>query len=116
MKIGIVNDMPLAVVALQQALAHDRALRVIWVARDGADVVQVYAELPDAEAPARLVGFARVEAAVGSHSTFEIDVDLQRLATRNPQTHKWDLPSGPHRVSVGRTAIDPSASAFDLHL
>ncbi len=29
--------------------------------RDGADVVQVYAELPDPDAPPRLVGFARVE-------------------------------------------------------
>ena len=37
--------------------------------RDGADVVQVYAELPDPDAPARLVGFARVEVDAGAATT-----------------------------------------------
>src|SRR5207249_3973090 len=32
---------------------------------DGADVVQVYAELSDPEAPSRLVGFTRVEVPAG---------------------------------------------------
>jgi two-component system response regulator WspF len=40
MKIGIVNDKPAAVEALQSALALDPDLRVAWVAFDGADAVQ----------------------------------------------------------------------------
>ncbi|MFC4277639.1 chemotaxis response regulator protein-glutamate methylesterase [Achromobacter aloeverae] len=48
MKIGIVNDMPLAVEALQQALAFDPELRVAWVASDGAQALQACAaQRPD---------------------------------------------------------------------
>ena len=36
--------------------------------RDGADVVQVYAELPDPDARRRLVGFARVEVGAGGET------------------------------------------------
>lgn len=39
MKIGIVNDMPLAVEALQRALALDPDLQLAWVATDGAQAV-----------------------------------------------------------------------------
>lgn len=39
MKIGIVNDLPLAVLALQRVLAQDSQLQVIWVASDGAEAV-----------------------------------------------------------------------------
>ena len=48
MKIGIVNDMPLAVDALRQALATRRDFEVIWVARDGAQAVDYcMAQKPD---------------------------------------------------------------------
>ncbi|OWT70322.1 MULTISPECIES: chemotaxis response regulator protein-glutamate methylesterase [unclassified Achromobacter] len=48
MKIGIVNDMPLAVEALQRALAFDPELRVVWVASDGAQAVDAcMAQRPD---------------------------------------------------------------------
>ncbi|WP_371369298.1 chemotaxis response regulator protein-glutamate methylesterase [Pseudomonas sp. QL9] len=43
MKIGIVNDMPLAVEALRRALALDPAHRVVWVANNGAEAVQMCA-------------------------------------------------------------------------
>jgi two-component system response regulator WspF len=47
-KIGIVNDMPLAVQALQRALALDPDLQVVWVATDGAQAVERCASLrPD---------------------------------------------------------------------
>ncbi len=42
--------------------------------RAGAHVVQVYAVLPDPEAPPRLAGFARVEVAAGDRRSFEIAV------------------------------------------
>lgn len=41
MRIGIVNDMPLAVEALRRAIATDPALEVAWVARDGAEAVEL---------------------------------------------------------------------------
>ncbi len=44
MKIGIVNDMPLAVEALRRALALEPAHQVIWVAGDGAEAVAKCAE------------------------------------------------------------------------
>jgi two-component system response regulator WspF len=39
MKIGIVNDMPLAVEALRRALSQEAGHEVIWVAKDGAEAV-----------------------------------------------------------------------------
>ncbi|MEN5315510.1 chemotaxis response regulator protein-glutamate methylesterase [Pseudomonas koreensis] len=44
MKIAIVNDMPLAVEALRRALAFEPAHQVVWVARNGAEAVQLCAE------------------------------------------------------------------------
>ncbi len=84
--------------------------------RDGADVVQVYAELPDPGAPARLVGFARVEVRAGADTLFEIIVPLERLATRDSSRRSWRPPSGRHVISTGRFAGDPSAIRFDLDL
>jgi beta-glucosidase len=45
-------------------------------ARDGADVVQVYAERPAAGAPHRLVGFARVEVSSDAAVPFHVAVPL----------------------------------------
>lgn len=75
--------------------------------RDGADVVQVYAELEDPDAPDRLVGFARVDVAAGSSAPFEITVPLDRLATRDPHAHAWRPPAGRHHLTVARHAGDP---------
>jgi two-component system response regulator WspF len=48
MKVAIVNDMPLAVEALQRALAQDAALQVCWVARSGEEAIaRCAAERPD---------------------------------------------------------------------
>jgi len=48
MKIGIVNDMPLAVEALRRAVASQREHHVIWVAKNGAEAVEQCAqETPD---------------------------------------------------------------------
>ncbi|QRK85389.1 chemotaxis response regulator protein-glutamate methylesterase [Pseudomonas granadensis] len=44
MRIAIVNDMPLAVEALRRALAFEPAHQVVWVARNGAEAVQLCAE------------------------------------------------------------------------
>lgn len=84
--------------------------------RDGADVVQVYAELPDSEAPPRLVGFARVEVVAGSEARFVIEVDVARLETRDPVAHEWKPGTGRHRITVGRSVVDPDAHEFDIDL
>ena len=48
MKIGIVNDMPLAVEALKRAIALDPTFEVLWVAGDGAEAIaRCAAERPD---------------------------------------------------------------------
>lgn len=48
MRIGIVNDLPLAVESLRRALALEPAHRIIWVAQDGARAVELCArETPD---------------------------------------------------------------------
>ncbi|HVN51371.1 MAG TPA: glycoside hydrolase family 3 N-terminal domain-containing protein [Acidimicrobiales bacterium] len=84
--------------------------------RDGADVVQVYAGLPDDDAPDRLVGFARIEVRAGAFATCTIGVPLDRLATRDVASHGWHPPTGPHRIAVARYAGDPDAVTGHLDL
>jgi beta-glucosidase len=84
--------------------------------RAGADVAQVYAQLPDINAPRRLVGFSRVEVAERSESAFAIRVPIDRLATRNPEAHNWQLPEGRHHVIVARHVEDESGLSFELEL
>lgn len=84
--------------------------------RDAADVVQVYAELPAADAPHRLIGFARVHVAAGSSAAFEIVAPLDRLATRDSERRAWNPPSGGHRIVVGRFAGDPDAVSAHMEL
>jgi beta-glucosidase len=84
--------------------------------RDGADVVQVYAELPDVEAPPRLAGFARVEVPAGERAAFEIAVPRDRLATRDPERRAWRPALGTHRLVVARFAGDPDGVGIDLDL
>ncbi|MFS2127935.1 response regulator, partial [Pseudomonas sp. Pseusp97] len=43
MRIGIVNDMPLAVEAMRRALAFEPAHRVVWVAANGAEAIEMCA-------------------------------------------------------------------------
>lgn len=78
-------------------------------ARDGADVVQVYAELPDLDAPRRLVGFARIEVAAGATEPFVIRVTRDDLATRDPELHAWVPAAGTHVLEVGRYVGDADA-------
>lgn len=84
--------------------------------RDGSDVVQVYADLPDADAPGRLLGFARVEVAAGAATSFVITAPLDRLARRNSAARSWTPATGTHVVRVGRSAADPAAVRFPLEV
>lgn len=83
---------------------------------DGADVIQVYAELPDAEAPLRLVGFTRIEVRAGNVADFEIVISADRLATRDPELHQWRPAVGRHRLTVARHAADPDGVMAEIDL
>ena len=83
---------------------------------DGADVVQVYAALPDDDAPPRLVGFARVEVPAGGERSVTIEVPTERLATRDPAAHQWRSARGVHRFAVSRFAGDPDAISLQVEL
>jgi beta-glucosidase len=80
--------------------------------RDGADVVQVYAALPDPDRPKRLVGFARVEVAAGATAELEIAVALPSLAIRDGTRHAWKSPSGQHTLVVGHWAGNDDGGTF----
>jgi beta-glucosidase len=84
--------------------------------RDGTEVVQVYATLPDPDAPARLVGFARVDVAAGGASPLQIVVPNTRLSTRDGATHTWRAASGRHTITVARFAGDLAATTANVTL
>ncbi|MEM9134910.1 MAG: glycoside hydrolase family 3 N-terminal domain-containing protein [Actinomycetota bacterium] len=84
--------------------------------RQAAEVVQVYAELPDPEAPPRLVGFHRVEMAAGGRVSVEIRVPVERLSVRHPEQRTWRPAAGPHVITVARHVGDPAASAHTVEL
>jgi beta-glucosidase len=84
--------------------------------RDGADVVQVYAQLPDREAPDRLVGFTRVAVPAGQHARFGVRIPADRLATRDPDAHAWRPPTGRHLITVARHAGDPAGVTVEIDL
>ena len=84
--------------------------------RDGADVVQVYVELPDADAPDRLVGFARVEVAANSSATVEVVMPVERLATRDADLHVWRPAAGIHKFGVARFAGDSGAKIVTVSI
>ncbi len=84
--------------------------------RDGGDVVQVYAELPDPDAPARLIGFARVEVPARGRTPFEITVPTDRLAARDRAQRGWRTPEGRHVITTCRFAGDPTARTVELSL
>lgn len=84
--------------------------------RDGTDVVQVYAEPPDPTAPARLVGFARVQVGAGTTAPFTVEIPFRRLERRDPDRHAWRPGRGRHRFTVARHACDPMSFAIELDL
>ena len=84
--------------------------------RDGADVVQVYAALPDPDARHRLVGFLRVEVPGAGRAPFRITVPADRLATRDVDGHRWRSPRGRHTLTVARHVGDPDAVHCELEL
>ncbi|MEO6469975.1 MAG: glycoside hydrolase family 3 N-terminal domain-containing protein [Acidimicrobiia bacterium] len=84
--------------------------------RAGADVVQVYTQLPDPDAPPRLVGFMRVEVPAGGDTAAVISVPVDRLATRDPKRRAWRTATGRHGFTVARFVGDPDAITVEVDL
>ena len=84
--------------------------------RDGAEVIQVYAEPSDGDTPLRLIGFARVEVAAGGAAPFHLAVPVDRLSRRDPASRSWRPATGAHRINVGRSATDTTSSSVIVEL
>jgi beta-glucosidase len=82
--------------------------------RPGVEVVQAYASIGDA--PARLVGFERVELEAGLRKVVEVRFPLERLARWDVEQHGWAPVTGPVQVALARFAGDPAASAVSVEL
>jgi beta-glucosidase len=83
--------------------------------KKGAEVVQVYLQLPAsantgrlAQPPKRLVGFAKVELEAGAQQnvTITIDPDASNhpLGVWDTTTHAWVIPAGSYTVLVGNSS------------
>jgi beta-glucosidase len=84
--------------------------------REGSDVVQVYAELPDEHAPPRLVAFARVTVPAGSAGEVNLRIPTARMETRDPDLRRWVRPAGEHIFTVSRYVGDPHSRSHVLRL
>jgi len=79
-------------------------------ARNGATVVQVYVgrNVSTIERPLRrLVAFKRVDVAAGETVQVECEVPLERLATRDVQSHSWFVEGGTWNCEIGQFSGDP---------
>ena len=79
--------------------------------RSGAEVVQVYLELPSSSGESkRLVGWEKVSLAANQKQTVTIQVaandSAQPLAYWDTSTHAWRIPSGTFTVYVGNSSRD----------
>ena len=75
-------------------------------ARAGREVVQAYLSGIGGDEPARLVGFAAVEAEPGEAVWAELPVARRELERWHTARRAWVPRKGPHRVQVGRSSAD----------
>jgi beta-glucosidase len=80
--------------------------------RAGAEIVQVYATLPDAagEPFKRLVGWQRIELAPGESKTVTVAVDPRMMSVFDEQKNAWNLLPGAYKIFAG-----PSSSETPLN-
>jgi beta-glucosidase len=76
--------------------------------RAGAEIAQVYAQLPDAagEPFKRLVGWQRVELNPGESKTVSVKIDPQILSIFNEPKNGWELPKGAYRILAGPSSAE----------
>lgn len=73
--------------------------------RAGADVAQVYVQVPGAKAR-RLAGFSKVFLQPGEHREVTIELERRLLADFDPARHGWVMRGGEYRVFEGRSSED----------
>ncbi|HMS19482.1 MAG TPA: glycoside hydrolase family 3 C-terminal domain-containing protein [Sphingorhabdus sp.] len=83
--------------------------------RPGAEVVQVYLQLPESansigakQPPRRLIGFKRIELAAGASGDVEIAIDPKAsnhpLSVWDEVSNHWVMPQGTYTVWIGRSS------------
>ncbi len=78
-------------------------------ARAGADVVQIYAQLPG-NPIRRLAGFAKVTLAPGQARTVEVPLEPRLLSEFDMAKRRWIVRGGSYAIYAGRSATDLSAA------
>ncbi len=81
------------------------------------EVVMAFVSFPgiDAARPRKLLkGFRRVTIAAGRSKTVRIEIPIESLKWRDPQTHSWKLESGEYRALIGNNSADLIEAAFTL--
>ncbi|MFC0040909.1 glycoside hydrolase family 3 C-terminal domain-containing protein [Actinomadura rayongensis] len=81
--------------------------------RAGAEVVQLYAQLPDTlgPCPRRLVGWAKVHLAPGESTRARIDLERRLLAVWDTASRGWRRPAGQAVFDVGSSSAHVADSA-----
>jgi len=76
--------------------------------RGGAEIAEVYAQLPDAagENFKRLVGWQRVELGPGESKTVSVTIDPQMLSIFDEGSNNWELPKGTYRILAGPSSAE----------
>jgi beta-glucosidase len=85
--------------------------------RSGAEVAQVYLELPAAtgEPPRRLVAWDKLSLHPGETRRVALTIEPQRLAVWNVAAHSWAIAPGTYKVFVGSSSRDIRLHA-EVHL
>ena len=104
------------VVSDERSEPADGSVRLSYELRNsgrqrGAEVVQVYASLPESagEPPQRLVAWKKVELGAGLSTRIEISVPRERLAIWNTRKHGWEVVAGSYLLRIARSSRDPQA-------
>lgn len=79
--------------------------------RAGADVVQIYVQVPGSPVR-RLAGFGKVALAPGQSREVSIDLEPRLLADFDTATRRWVIHAGRYAVYAGRSATDLSAPHY----
>jgi len=85
--------------------------------RDGVEVAQVYATLPEAaqEPPKRLVGWARVNLKAGETREVKVEIDPQYLTIFDEESNSWKQVPGQYTFAVGGSSKElPLKQALQL--
>ena len=82
-------------------------------ARAGAEVAQVYAELPSSsdEPFKRLVAWQRIQLAPGESKSVTLPLTPLLLSIFNEQKNDWQLLPGPYKISVGPSSSETPLTA-----